>query len=344
LLTSVGAIVVAYAAANVLRYPGDHRLIVFAATVIMGGLISFQLPSLANTITVSNTFIFLTALLCGQNEGVVIGALAAVGDSFRDTQQRRAMVLNIATLCSSFFAASWFIERLFGDITRLSHRKETFFLYAFALALFAGSQTFINLLLVLIPKQLKTGMSLSQLWREGCSQIAITMTVRYFTAIATAAIVNALIFYYGFWAAGFSVPLLLANYLIYRPYIKNAEDARRHAEETQALHLRTLEAFAAAVDAKDQITHDHVKRVQVYAEGMARLLGLGEQEIQALHAGALLHDVGKLAVPDYILNKPGRLTAAEFDRMKIHTVVGAQILERINFPYPLVPIVRHHHE
>jgi diguanylate cyclase (GGDEF)-like protein/putative nucleotidyltransferase with HDIG domain len=84
--------------------------------------------------------------------------------------------------------------------------------------------------------------------------------------------------------------------------------------------------------------------VQIYAEGVARIFGLSEKEIEALRAGALLHDIGKLAVPDYILNKPGRLTAAEFDKMKIHTIVGAQILERIGFPYPLVPVVRHHHE
>jgi putative nucleotidyltransferase with HDIG domain len=98
------------------------------------------------------------------------------------------------------------------------------------------------------------------------------------------------------------------------------------------------------VDAKDQITHDHVRRVQIYATGMARLLKLSDAEIEALRAGALLHDIGKIAVPDYILNKPGKLTAAEFDKMKIHTIAGAQILDQINFPYPLVPVVRHHHE
>ncbi|MCI0486179.1 MAG: HD domain-containing protein, partial [Blastocatellia bacterium] len=61
-------------------------------------------------------------------------------------------------------------------------------------------------------------------------------------------------------------------------------------------------------------------------------------------AGALLHDIGKIAVPDYILNKPGRLTAAEFEKMKYHTIAGAQILSRVEFPYPVVPVVRHHHE
>ena len=63
-----------------------------------------------------------------------------------------------------------------------------------------------------------------------------------------------------------------------------------------------------------------------------------------MHAAALLHDIGKLAVPEHIISKPGRLTPEEFEKMKIHTLVGAEILERVRFPYPVVPIVRAHHE
>ena len=116
------------------------------------------------------------------------------------------------------------------------------------------------------------------------------------------------------------------------------------AEEHSKLHLATAEALATAIDAKDQTTHCHVRRVQIYAAGMGEVFGLTANQVSALKAGALLHDIGKLAVPPHILNKPGRLTPAEFDKMKIHTVVGAQILGRVDFPYPVIPIVRHHHE
>ena len=118
----------------------------------------------------------------------------------------------------------------------------------------------------------------------------------------------------------------------------------REAESASRLHLATAEALATAIDAKDQTTHCHVRRVQLYAMGLGEVFGLAETEIAALKAGALLHDIGKLAIPAHILNKPGRLTPAEFDKMKIHTTVGAQILGRVDFPYPVVPIVRHHHE
>lgn len=141
------------------------------------------------------------------------------------------------------------------------------------------------------------------------------------------------------------VPIsIFATYLIYRSAKTRLQAKADEVEALGRLHLATAEALATAIDAKDQTTHCHVRRVQIYAAGMGEVFGLSANEIEALKAGALLHDVGKLAVPPHILNKPGPLTPAEFEKMKIHTVVGAQILARVNFPYPVIPIVRHHHE
>jgi diguanylate cyclase (GGDEF)-like protein/putative nucleotidyltransferase with HDIG domain len=137
---------------------------------------------------------------------------------------------------------------------------------------------------------------------------------------------------------------ILATYLIYRSARARLQSKTNEIEALSQLHLATAEALATAIDAKDQTTHCHVRRVQIYAAGMGEVFGLSPDEIAALKAGALLHDVGKLAVPPHILNKPGPLTHAEFEKMKIHTVVGAQILGRVDFPYPVIPIVRHHHE
>jgi diguanylate cyclase (GGDEF)-like protein/putative nucleotidyltransferase with HDIG domain len=137
---------------------------------------------------------------------------------------------------------------------------------------------------------------------------------------------------------------LLATCFVYRSTKTRLQAKTNEIESLSRLHLATAEALATAIDAKDQTTHCHVRRVQIYAAGMGEVFGLSPNEIAALKAGALLHDVGKLAVPPHILNKPGPLTPAEFEKMKIHTVVGAQILARVNFPYPVIPIVRHHHE
>jgi putative nucleotidyltransferase with HDIG domain len=144
-----------------------------------------------------------------------------------------------------------------------------------------------------------------------------------------------------------AIVLLPVIYLIYRSYqlyLARLEDERRHVESIAGLHMRTIEALALAIEAKDHTTHEHLRRVRVYAVEVGKQLGLSERELEALKAAALLHDIGKLAVPEHIISKPGRLTQEEFEKMKIHPVVGAEILERVSFPYPVAPIVRAHHE
>ncbi len=141
------------------------------------------------------------------------------------------------------------------------------------------------------------------------------------------------------------VPLLVVSYLTFRTAMGRAEDSYNHLAELNRLYLSTIETLAMAIDAKDQITHGHIRRVQAYAVGLAKNLGVSDEKLlKAIEAAALLHDMGKLAVPEHILNKPGKLTPAEFEKMKLHASVGADILSAIDFPYPVVPIVRHHHE
>jgi diguanylate cyclase (GGDEF)-like protein/putative nucleotidyltransferase with HDIG domain len=147
------------------------------------------------------------------------------------------------------------------------------------------------------------------------------------------------------------LPLIYWVYRSYRLYLgrleaekDRVEVEKRHVEEIASLNMRTIEALALAIEAKDHTTHQHLQRVRIYALEIAKELGLSESETEALRAAALLHDIGKLAVPEHIINKPGRLTQAEFEKMKVHPIVGAEILERVAFPYPVAPIVRSHHE
>ncbi len=142
------------------------------------------------------------------------------------------------------------------------------------------------------------------------------------------------------------VVLLVAvgGHTAYKLFQKRLEQKTKEIVEASRIHLATVEALATAIDARDQVGVGHVRRTQIYAVGIGELLCLSEGEIQALRAGALLHDIGKLAVPDHILNKPGRLTPAEMEKMKIHSSVGASILEKVGFNYPVVPTVKYHHE
>ncbi len=140
------------------------------------------------------------------------------------------------------------------------------------------------------------------------------------------------------------LPAIYVLYWSYRLYLGKLESEKRHTDEMADLHLRTIEALALAIEAKDHTTHDHLQRVRIYANEVAKELKISPEEVEALNAAALLHDIGKLAIPEHIISKPGRLTPEEFEKMKIHPVVGAEILERVRFPYPVVPIVRAHHE
>ncbi len=162
-------------------------------------------------------------------------------------------------------------------------------------------------------------------------------------ALATASAVLA--------AAALSVPVLwlvpltaAAIYLVSRWYLRRIEDERRNARQMSELHLATLEALALAIDAKDQTTPNHIQRVRAYAAGLARAMGMAETEVQAIKTAALLHDIGKLAIPEHILAKPGPLSPDEFQKVRLHPEVGAGIINTVPFPYPVAPLILGHHE
>ncbi len=140
------------------------------------------------------------------------------------------------------------------------------------------------------------------------------------------------------------LPIAYMAYFCYREFMAGIEAKNKRVEEMAALHLRTIEALTLAIDAKDQGAPEHLRRVRAYATALGKALGLNAGELEALKTASLLHDIGKLAVPDHIINKAGRLTPEEFEKMKIHPRVGAEILREVKFPYPVVPIVEAHHE
>jgi diguanylate cyclase (GGDEF)-like protein/putative nucleotidyltransferase with HDIG domain len=140
------------------------------------------------------------------------------------------------------------------------------------------------------------------------------------------------------------LPIVVVGKIAYSIHLNRLAAKTRELTEANRMHLATVEALATAIDARDQVGVGHVRRTQIYALGLGKLLGMTEEEIDALRTGALLHDIGKLAVPDHILNKPGRLTQAEMAKSRVHAMVGASILDSVGFPYPVIPTVKYHHE
>src|SRR4030095_6806611 len=206
----------------------------------------------------------------------------------------------------------------------------------FALVYFALNSGLISLAVALEKKT-----SPIEVWK---SHFAV-VSVNYFASGSAAFLVILLTQYLSVLAMLPVLPLLALISLATKSWTGRIEDAEKHVATVDRLYLSTIGALSTAIEAKDGVTSSHIHRVQHYAMGLARALGdLDEQTMKALQAAALLDDTGKLAVPERILNKPGKLTPAEFETMKLHVDVGADILSSIDFPYPVVPIVRAHHE
>ena len=199
----------------------------------------------------------------------------------------------------------------------------------------------INSWLIAFALSFEKDASVVELWWDNFPWLSLN----YFGGVSVAALLVSHTPSIDINTIGIILPLLIITYLTYKTSLARLSDAQRHIAQVNDLYLSTIETLAMAVDAKDQITHGHIRRVQVFAVELARLLGVREGgQLKAIETAALLHDMGKLAIPEHILNKPGKLTTAEFDTMKQHADIGADLLSSIRFPYPVVPIVRHHHE
>jgi diguanylate cyclase (GGDEF)-like protein/putative nucleotidyltransferase with HDIG domain len=338
--TVLGIIALSVGVSGAARLDGNG-LLALAGLLALGfltGLRPIRIPGTITSITPGDIFIFLTTLVWGPSVAVVVAATDAFAGSMRVSRRWTSRLgspalMSLSVLISSeafVLARNWLSDYGLLNTTTL---------FA-ALLMFAILHFLLNSLLTASLHALKQGKPLVALWWPNYCWISLTNLA----SASTAGLIFLSITRYGVGSILAALPLVAIVFATCHFYFKQADERARSSEQLSRVHLATVEALATAINAKDEITHDHVYRVRVYATGLARRFGLSEDEIEALKAGALLHDVGKIAVPDYILNKPGKLSAAEFEKMKVHTIVGAQIMERVNFPYPVVPIVRHHHE
>ncbi|MDX6574812.1 MAG: hypothetical protein QOE96_765 [Blastocatellia bacterium] len=325
-----------------IQYAGFAGLL---SLVIVAGYNPIRIPNTGSSFTAGDVFIFLGLLFLGIPAAIVIGMVDAFVSSRRTSKRASSwigapamMAVTVLIVGKVFYLVVARYAHVAQQPLGTTHLRLDQLLGA--LALLGMLQYVINGFTISTFYALRTQRPILKFWRDGYLWMWWSFLG---SAIATAIIYSA-VTHLGWAYVLLGVPIIAATFWTYKIYFERVNAKTREAEELSRLHLATVEALATAIDAKDQTTHFHVRRVQIYAEGLGKLLHLSGAEILALNAGALLHDVGKLAVPDHILNKPGTLTPAEFEKTKIHTVVGAEILGRINFPYPVLPIVRHHHE
>lgn len=337
---AAGCFVVALSAFEVYSSAVPSDWLILAGLTALTGSFTVRVPRVRARISVSDAFVFASVMLFGPATATVIVALDSVVAAAwgRNNGPLRTFFNLSATSLSIWLAANAFYA--FANRAPGAQDLPVGDLLG-PLFVLASVYFLVNTWLVAIALSIERRTNVGRLWLETFPFFALN----YFGGVSVAALLVSYTKSVDLAAVGIILPLLVISYLTYRSSLGRVADAQRHVDQVNELYMSTIETLAMAVDAKDQITHGHIRRVQVYAVELAKRLGVKEQkQLQAIEAAALLHDMGKLAIPEHILNKPGKLTVAEFDKMKRHADIGADLLSDIKFPYPVVPIVRHHHE
>lgn len=363
-VAAIGAAIFLFGIVSTLRLPilGWHGLGSFVVLVVLTVLSSrFTVPvtnvdGTNQTLkSVADTFIFLAVMMYTTapansiGPALILAAVVGFISSFSFSERWPTVFAVGISIISTFLASlvyRFMVLTLAGGALDGKETALVLDLLLFPLCVFGFVQYSLSTFGTIAFNSFHAG-----------SRVTVSQESLIWTLITQVAnVTSAALFYSAIHGAG--IPFLFVGaliivlvHLLYRFNEKRVSevtraqaDKVRYVEEIADLHMNTIESLAIAIDAKDQTTHGHVRRTQIYATEMGKLLKVKDQELRALVAGALLHDIGKLAVPEYILNKPGKLTEAEFAKMKIHPTVGGDILKRVNFPYPVEDIVRYHHE
>src|SRR5436190_2138325 len=339
----LGAIVAAYSVADLIEHPVGFEWFILVGLTVAGGWATLRIPGMPISFSISDTFIIAVALLFGPSAGAITAALDGLVLSSRMLSSRRSIeriLFNMAALTIAIWCAAQVFFAVEGNRPQVDGPLAALRLLA-ALLLFGTLDFGLNSGIVAVAVSFERRVSMSSIWREYLSGVWIT----YFGGVYGAMLVMLLARFSTLETLILIVPLPVILYVTVRHALGRAQDQINNLGKVNRVYVGAIEALAHAVDAKDQVTHDHTRRVQDQTVRLVRALSVeDEAEIQALNAAARLHDVGKLAIPEHILNKPGRLTPAEYDIMKRHASIGADILSVIGFPYAVAPIVRHHHE
>jgi len=316
--------------------PAPHEL-VFAGLGLCAGLCAVKIPGVNARVSASDTFFFASAMLFGPASAMAGITINSIVLSARRGYSAQRLLFNATQTPLSLGIATWVFQQLGGGpLGAGSSPTQEMIPLAALTAVYFG----LNSGLLAVAISLESNAPLFGVWKR-----LWPLAVNYVAAASAAFCFVVAMRSAGYVAAIAVTPLVVVLHLTIRSITGRLADAEKYVQTVDKLYLSTIETLATAIEAKDGVTSDHIRRVQKFALGLAKALGVtDEKTTKAIKAAALLHDTGKLAVPEHILNKPGKLTPLEFEQMKLHVDVGADILSSIDFPYPVVPIVRAHHE
>jgi len=307
----------------------------YLLAALLASPLKVTLPGIEGTLSVNFLFTLLGILELGLPETLLIVLASTVGQAYLRRKHQVKLVQFVFNWSQLTVSGTVAYGAYALVVSRILHAPGPLALVVAAITQFACNTSAMSTIIGLTEDK-----PIPKVWNDSY----LWSFPYYMVGAAVAGLVHFLNGHIGWQSSLLILPPIYLMYRSYRLYFGKLETEKRHAEQVSNLHLRTIEALALAIEAKDETTGEHLQRVRVYAMELAKELGLTEDETEALKAASVLHDIGKLAVPEHIISKPGKLTPEEFEKMKIHPIVGAEILEQVHFPYPVVPIVRAHHE
>jgi diguanylate cyclase (GGDEF)-like protein/putative nucleotidyltransferase with HDIG domain len=307
----------------------------FLALAIASSVLRLQTPQVVGTMTANFVFVLLGILELSLSEALLLGCASTAAQLLVHRKSARLPVTPVFHVANAAIAVTLAFRACHAPWMEATPERSLISLLLAATVLYAMNTFPVAVVVALLQKQ-----NLAFVWRE-CN-------FRLFPHYLGGALLAG-VFHYSTRSFGTQSPLLLVPlaflaYSSFNAFRLRKDQGRSKGGELAGLHQRTIEALAMAIEAKDMKTQSHLLRLQLYCTEIGKDLRLPPEQMEALSAAAILHDIGKLAVPEHILSKPGKLTREEFEKVKIHATVGADILERVRFPYPVADIVRAHHE
>ncbi len=306
-------------------------------TVTSAIKISLPLTRGGSTMSLSYAGMFASLLILGTPETVILGLVGAWTQCNLKMKARNPAHRTLFSMACLALTVQGT-----GTVYRWVGAEQAAGLLAMLQPLLPATVAYfvINTALVATAVALSSREALWRVWRDNFLWSAPGYFVGALLAALVAFVADQQTYW---WTALVLVPLYL-TYHSYRTFLARVEEEQGQVREASRVQMATVQALALAIEAKDRTSHAHLHLIQVYAEALGRAVGMNEREIRGLQTAALLHDIGHLAVPEHVLGKPGPLTYEEFQRVKIHSRVGADILKSVPFPYPVAPFILAHHE
>jgi diguanylate cyclase (GGDEF)-like protein/putative nucleotidyltransferase with HDIG domain len=336
LLTSLAVPIIIWAILDLLYSKYNFGWWILATLTLITVRFFLYLPSANATIGIGDAYIMAIAMMYGVAPCVITTLLHTLIISLF-AKRPRIPLYRIFFNIGSMVCGAWLYSTIYQMMNGGSVKISDVILPAVILV---TTYFLVNSTLTSIAIAWSIGESILKFWTKTCMPLAIAFSVS--AVLATSIVV---LHSFSEWVPLGAAPIVGLLWGWHNVNKTRMMEAEKHLKEQEQLYLRTVESLALAVDAKDQTTYGHIRRVRVYATGLAKLCGIKDpNELMAIETGSLLHDIGKIAIDDYILNKPGRLSKQEFEKIKMHASAGDEILQQVRFPFPVAKYVRCHHE